>query len=427
MTTPKSSTAATIFHGLDREQLIRIAETLEAENQIGYQFDRPIPNEHTIRVRTDAIHLRLVQLYTNLFTTHWSTFKSTHAQMSHHTGVPPPKQLAITYVSAWFYDLYVTNRECTRRISSEVFSSYYHRDVNYIAGRYDPFLQHLNSIIRPTRITTTTEDALYFPYFRRSPTFNTPHLNILDITGASINTAVLKHLLNIFDDPRNEFSTVPLATHVYGRPGWLFDFRLGEAFAWFPMENNYSYVDLVAPHILGIPCSPRLGPCDIDDSQLFNRTVLPEPPYNMALIRKTPRKFHGSAEYETIETYSRAISFQQFLEPNKEAILAFHARATSREALDIVKKEQEAMRQKQLALSSAPTQPEGSAVLDHNPSDSSSSSSTQSTCKIPDLTLHTYRIRNWCYHAKIVFGKDSQTINKAFRTFILRGNDNPST
>nr|QXV86352.1 coat protein [Partitiviridae sp.] len=405
-TTQKSSSAATIFTGLDREQLITIAETLESENQIGSYADRPLPNDIVVLFRSTDIYRRLVSLYTNLFTTYWDTFKYAVAQLSTQEGVTRQQQLANVYVTAWFYDLYVTNRESNRRISSEVYHNYYSQDVSYIAGRFDPFLQHLNTVIRPTRILNTMEDVVYYPIFSLNPTWQTPGDNIFNIPGAFINHPTLRHLLQIFEDPRNEFSTVPLNTNVYGRPGWLFDYRLGEAYAWFPMEENYTAVDLVGPHILGRPCSPRLGPCDIDDPQPYYRNSIAKDPYRMGYERKTERKFHGSAEYRTIETIKRVIDFKSILDPSDEDKKAFAKR----------------VRSKSLAVKTTQASSSGAAaVLDVDLAEPPREPTNPKEIP-PTVTVNFYRIRDWCYQSKVVFGRDSQTINKAFRSMILKGN-----
>lgn len=95
-------------------------------------------------------------------------------------------------------------------------------------------------------------------------------------------------------------ATVPLPHETLGRPFWLLDWRLNQAYAWFPLEGHFSKEDLIAAQILGIPCTPRLSPCEVDDWQFFAGNALPAQLNVANYKRATPRRFYGAAEYHTI-------------------------------------------------------------------------------------------------------------------------------
>lgn len=68
----------------------------------------------------------------------------------------------------------------------------------------------------------------------------------------------------------------PLITDTLGRPFWLFDWHANNTCcAWFPAEGNFSMEDITLGYILGVACTPRLGPRDVDDWQIFPDGIVP--------------------------------------------------------------------------------------------------------------------------------------------------------
>ena len=399
----KVGPAATTFTGLNREALISIAEKLEADYQIGLSRDRSKAYPQVVHLRTNEIFARLVNLYANLFTTHWSLFQSATNLLYTSTTSQKQLKLARVYISSWFRDLYVSNSDATRNISGEIYDKYYSHQIAYVTGRYDPFLQHLNTIIRPTHVHMIPCDIMYYPVICEKPNWSSETNNPFNIPLGAIDFDVIRSLMDIFSDESNNFAVLPLNTNILGRPGWLFDFHQNQAFSWFPMENNFSSVDLIAPHILGLPCTPRLGPADIDHWANFTNnkkfTITDPARYS----RRTSRTFYGSAEYRTVEYRSQEYNFEQILATpevaKKTPVLTSPppSRATGKEkasgSLPVNEKQ--------------PTAPaDDQPMPDKFP---------------PTVKINQYRFIDWCYHIRVILNSDAQTINKAFRTFIFKG------
>ncbi|PPD78818.1 hypothetical protein GOBAR_DD24281 [Gossypium barbadense] len=172
---------------------------------------------------------------------------------------------------------------------------YYSVERDYSQDRRDPFLHHLLSVIKPTHLFGSLEDVLFIPLICNNVNFNNA-ANPFSIARFIMNDALVQGLLDCMDAKNSKWRTVPLPHETLGRPFWLLDWRLNQAYAWFPLEGHFSKEDLIAAQILGIPCTPRLSPCEVDDWQFFAGNALPAQLNVANYKRATPRRFYGAAE-----------------------------------------------------------------------------------------------------------------------------------
>ncbi|QED42873.1 ORF1 [Dactylorhiza cryptic virus 1] len=373
--------------------LTRIADSLEDEYDIGFHRDKARKHRRYATLRSDQIFERLVTLYYRQFLAHWQIFRrlvesfALPANVENHAT-----HAAIVYISAWFWDLYVSNRKCVEKISSTAFTQHYSVPQTYTDERYDPFLQHLNSVIRPTHIQNATEDAIYIPLLATAVNFEDEE-NPFRINRFLMNDELKAGLISIMELKNNPWVLYPLTGDTLGRPMWLFDWRLNRAYAWFPSEGNFSREDLVAAHILGIPCTPRLGPRDVDDWQFFPGNVRPLQLNPADYQRIQPRRFYGSAEYDTIAVDSITVPEATAPPPPRN-----NPRQKRKTAADT-------------QTSKAP------ATTGVEPSDADSSESHQ----VVEATrrIHRFQLTTWCYHARVVLDQKKQMINSAFRNFLF--------
>ena len=400
-----SSNVANVYTGLNRDELDRIVESLQDECQIGISRDRARSYRRFAHLNAQELFNRLTTLYESLFASSWSAFK--HATLKENKESQSEKITAITknYITAWFWDLHVTIRSSTQRISGTAFNQYFSHPITHILDRYDPFLQHLNSTIRPTHIMLGLEDTLYIPIISDVQDWNDDKYNLHSLDGAECDLDVVYSIIEIMESKRNDWTTVPLSNSALGRPGWLFDYRYDQAYAWFPMDSNYTREDLIAPHILGIPCTPRLGIRDFDEEQICEGndiSVLLEPDL---LERATPRKTFGAAEYRTIEHYVRTIQFDSLL-PRTAPTAARPPKRTR-----VVN---------QLLITERGETAEAASQADEITEDQPP--------EIPQpFDLHTYRIIDWCYFGRVTIGTDERARMNALRNFIFTGAYEPPT
>ncbi|XVE75504.1 hypothetical protein DITRI_Ditri12bG0098900 [Diplodiscus trichospermus] len=283
----------------NRMDLAHIADSLKEEDQIRFTRDHPKRHERYVVLHSQELFNRLYGLYLSQFQASYHAFKTVIEAFPAQGGYKITLQhAAACYISSWFWDLYVTNCESVRKISSTAFLRYYNVEQHFTQQRYDPFLQHLNSVIKPTQIPLGLEDTLYIPLLANNTNFANP--SPFGINGFIMNEALVQGLLDIMDMRNNTWQTVPLAHDTLGRPMWLLDWRKSQGYAWFPQEGHFSKEDLVAAQILGIPCTPRLGLCDVDEWQFFPGNVLPANMNAANYQRITARRFYGAAEYRTI-------------------------------------------------------------------------------------------------------------------------------
>nr|QXV86351.1 coat protein [Partitiviridae sp.] len=403
LTQVKFKNVADVYTGLNREEIERIVDALKEENQIGARRIRAKCYRRYVHLRTTELYTKLVSLYTDLFTTSWAAFKHAPFPDSTESQANKISLLASNYVAAWFWDLQVTIRTAVRAISGTAFNQHFSHEIHHLNTRYDPFLQHLNSIIRPTHIQMALEDTLYIPIITQLPNWeNATTYDIHGLYAEGVNPELVYAMLDIMDNKRNEWSTVPLSKSVLGRPGWLFDYRLGQAYAWFSMDYNYTREDLIAPHILGIPCTPRLAPRDDDDWQPFWKNQAYNDPHIDEYDRITPRNFRGNAEYRTIEHKPTPLQFD-YLIPRSDINVTKRLRTS--QGIDLDKN-----KDKQVAIT------ESSQAQEIEESE------TEEEPKIPDpIELQLLKIVDWCYFARVVEGTDQRTRKRALRNFVFYG------
>nr|DAF42461.1 TPA_exp: coat protein [Cinnamomum chago deltapartitivirus 1] len=373
-----------------RPELTRIADSLEDEYQIGFHRDRPRAYRRYVTLRRAELFERLHTLYVRQFNAHWQHFKRLVESFELEDGYTQHLHYAAAcYLSCWFWDLYISNRESTRKISYTAFSQHYHTQQAFTFERFDPFLVHLNSVIRPTHIQFALEDTIYIPLI--AETINWNSRNPFNIPGFTMNESLVQGLLDLMGHKNSEWKLESLSHDTLGRPMWLLDWRSNRAYAWFPEESNFTKEDLIAAHILGIPCSPRLGARDVDDWQIFPGGALPRDINLNELVRATPRRFFGSAEYRTISTSLWDIP-----------MMVRDASAPSGS--------------KRATLERGAT-PSGS-------SGASLAAPTDDTVQAPEppqpVRVYRFQIIDWVYTGRVILEVNPQKQNQALRSFIFK-------
>ncbi|KAK8628326.1 hypothetical protein V6N13_064035 [Hibiscus sabdariffa] len=287
----------------NQTDLSQIADSLEEDCQIGFLRHSPRCHMRYVTLRSNELFTRLCNLYMDQFRASYPSFKSTIKAID--VPVEAPKgttqlQYAVAcYISSFFWDLYVSIRKSVFKLSHTALLQHYNSEQYHVSERYDPFLHHLLSVIKPTHLFGTIEDVLYIPLLSNDIDF-TNTCNPFSINNFMLDEALVQGLLDCMDDEDSKWRTVKLSHETLGRPFWLLDWRLDQAFAWFPQERNFAKEDLIAAQILGIPCTPRLGPRDVDDWQFFPGYFLPTDIILTDYRRATTRRFYGAAEYRTI-------------------------------------------------------------------------------------------------------------------------------
>jgi len=392
---------AALKHGTSRPELTRIADSLEDEYQIGHVRDHPRLYRRYVILRSTQIFERLTILYRRQFNANWQLFRRTVEAFE----LPPNTQdpllyAARCYVSGWFWDLYVSNRKCVEKLSHTALAQHYNTQIFHSCDRYDPLLQHLNSIIRPTHIQNALEDSLYLPLIDQTINFNVND-NPFNITNFMMNETLVQGLQDVMDQKNNAWTLFNLSDNTMGRPMWLLDWRNNQGYAWFPSEGNYSREDLVAAQILGIPCSPRLGPRDFDDWQIFPGGTLPATIDLTTLQRITPRHFYGAAEYRTISTGQWTIPIQ--------------TGTTTREITEDTRGKR--------PRSEGQASEEVESHMSLTPPGFDTQRAQSRTIQVPSYTtVYRYQIIDWTYHARVVLGINEQKQNQALRSFLFPKN-----
>ncbi|MFQ6671187.1 hypothetical protein Gotur_035787 [Gossypium turneri] len=262
----------------NRTDLARIADSLEDEYHIGFTRHRPRCHRRYTVLRSNELFNRLCVLYFNHFRATYRSFKSTIEAFD----VPAEAPQGTTQLQL-------------NKLSHTTLLRYYSVERDYSQDRHDPFVHHLLSVIKPTHLFGSLEDVLFIPLICNNVNFNNA-ANPFSIARFIMNDALVQGLLDCMDAKNSKWRTVPLPHETLGRPFWLLDWRLNQAYAWFPQEGHFSKEDLIAAQILGIPCTPRLGPCKVDDWQFFAGNALPAQLNVANYKRATPRRFYGAAE-----------------------------------------------------------------------------------------------------------------------------------
>ncbi|KAB2050558.1 hypothetical protein ES319_A13G254600v1 [Gossypium barbadense] len=385
----------------NRTDLAHIADSLEDEYYIGFTRHRPCCHRRYTVLRSNELFNRLYVLYFDHFRATYLSFKSTIEAFDVPAEAPQGTtqlQYAVAcYISSFFWDLYVSIRKSVNKLSHTALLRYYSVERNYSQDRHDPFLHHLLSVIKPTHLFGSLEDVLFIPLICNNVNFDNA-ANPFSIARFIMNEALVQGLLDCMDAKNSKWRTVPLPHETLGRPFWLLDWRLNQAYAWFPQEGHFSKEDLIAAQILGIPCTPRLGPCDVDDWQFFAGNALPAQLNVANYERATPRRFYGAAEYRTI-------AHRQWLLP--QAIIEGCAHAGSKRP------------QPEPSSSSG-----GTGHMEITPAVEPQQQQQQQPTTPPRLiSFYQYQLTDWCYHGLVVFRLSEQKQNEAFRSFLFTGSD----
>ncbi|ALT00591.1 capsid protein [Sinapis alba cryptic virus 1] len=252
-----------------------------------------------VYLKSQAMFDSLVELYSLLFTTQWQVFRRFTDIFVPPANVTATRYLAMNYISMWIQDTYAMNRAALMKLSVVALNDRFPVEIPIVGYQYDAYLAHLSAALRPTLTKHMMEDTLWIPCFTRSPNFQVE--SPFGITGYVINDVIFTGAMNIMKE-RKLWRIIDLPTNVLGRPSWLFDWHDDDRVcAWFPMEGNFTMDDVTMAYILGVACTPKLAPCDVDDWQYFPNDVVPANLDPYAFLRLTNRRFHGGYEIRTLD------------------------------------------------------------------------------------------------------------------------------
>nr|WIL96150.1 coat protein [Carrot cryptic virus 2] len=376
-----------------RNILSRAADKLISSYLIGEYRSNPSLHRRYATINSQNLFNRLVAIYTKQFTIHHRVFKPVLDAFEFPTGSNKYKHAAAAYVSAWFFDTYVSIQESVRKLSGSAFLQHFSANLSFIHEKYDPLLQHLNAVIRPTKLLAI-EDALYIPMFAASYNFNVD--NPFALSGWNLNDEQSGSLLEVMSNRNNEWIITPLNHDVFGRPMWLLDWHQGSAYAWFTAEGHYSPSDLVAAYIIGEACTPNMGPSDRDEWQTWPNNSKPATISIGSLKRVETRTIAYGATARTVQT--RKIKFPDY----------YYAGGPSGQ-LRRKKKKQAATSSKALTQATSEVESQSSPAGDQS----------QETEVTESIELEQYRIIDWCYETKVIFEVRAQDQNAAIKSILF--------
>lgn len=253
-------------------------------------------NKRYVTLKLQQMYNSLVELYSIAFTTQWSHFKPI-ADLINPQGTDPaqaPVLLARLYISHWILDLHNSN----------------HNDSTN-SNEYDVVLCHLNSVIRPTHVKGCPADQIYIPRFAEQIDWTSSATRVFNpfrLENWNYNPGNFKAIIQAIKDKRSGWNIATLTTETVGRPVWLFDWHLdNDGCAWFPKKDNYDLEDVSYAYLIGVACTPHLGPQDMDDWQTVpNETNVNQLDLN-AFRRIQPRRFFGDYEVESYTIHNFVI------------------------------------------------------------------------------------------------------------------------
>nr|WAK97195.1 putative coat protein [Dichroa partitivirus 2] len=286
--------------GLTRTSITRVSDFLQDNSRLNMVRSHYDKHRRYATLHIQQMFNSLVALYSSLFLTRWPDFKRFMDQFNVPATIHPWTYAARAYLSAWIHDLYVSNREAVKKLSPLAFSQHFQHEEVYYLHEYDEFLVRLNASIRPTHIKGIMEDTLYIPLIHENPTWDN-NVSPFAIVNFNLSFDLVNGLIGIMKD-RKGWKISSLVTDTLGRPSWLFDWHSdNRCCAWFPPEGNYTMDDVSIAYIIGVACTPKLGPRDIDDWQLFENNIVPNPLIADNLERAVERRFFGGYEVRTLE------------------------------------------------------------------------------------------------------------------------------
>ncbi|CAH1414356.1 unnamed protein product [Lactuca virosa] len=285
------------------ENQIRLSEFLFTNSQIRTRNIRD-SHQRYVNLRTQEMFDNLVDLYARLFMTQWHHYKKfMKYSFPPPPGVSPHIYAARCYISMWFIDLYVSNREAVINLYSIAFDERYHEELTRVPHEYDSYLTLLNASIRPTHIKNALDNVQYVPII--SDSINVNDSNPFGINNFTPEEDLFYGFTRIMKEGKCWCFT-QLSGDPNGRPWWLFDWHSdNRVCSWFPPEDNYNLEDLTLAFILGTACTPNLGVRDVDDWQFFAEGIVPQNPNPMNYNRVIDRRFYGSYEVRTMEIQTR--------------------------------------------------------------------------------------------------------------------------
>nr|WAK97201.1 coat protein [Polygonatum partitivirus 2] len=267
-----------------------------------------------VYLKRQELFTALVDLYQSMFSSRQRDFRGLHDAFPAPQGTGFYAYAARAYISMWFYDLYVSNREAARAISPIAFTQFYEHEVAQRSHEYDDFMCYLHAAIHPTHIKGISEDVMYIPIINNETNWNIPD-NPFNITGFEDNFDLAQGVLMRMRDSR-AWNISSLVTTTTGRPTWLFDWHDTEmCLAWFPLEGNYTMEDVTIAYIIGEACTPNLAYRDVDDWQNFTGNVIPQNFTTNSLNRVVGRRFYGSYEVRSHEVRMQEIAVGDFTGP----------------------------------------------------------------------------------------------------------------
>lgn len=261
-----------------------------------------------VNLRTQEIFDNLVDLYADMFFVQGNHYRKFMDVIPPPPDVSPEIYAARCYISMWFIDLYVSNREAVRKLSIIAFNERYQGGVFRFSHEYDSYLTSLNASIRPTHVKFILDNALYIPIIGECINLNNP--NPFGINNFTLEEDLFDGITQIMKE-KSLWHLTPLSSNARGRPWWLFDWHVKDRVcSWFPPDDNYTRDDLALAYILGTACSPNLGVRDDDDWQYFSEGIVPLNPNRMNYNRVVDRRFYGSHEIRTLEIETEFNGYQ---------------------------------------------------------------------------------------------------------------------
>lgn len=290
---PKSFSRTTARIITDQLQKIRHAGSMKTSGP---------DNPRYITLNRNEIFTALVELYTLHFEAKWDIIKRLVRAFQTPNNVSSTTYLARVYISHWFLDVYVSNREACSKLPLARNSDHFRQEIGTQSSMYDNYLTLLLNSLKPTRLHGKARSSLLIPLITDRPTWtNNTTLDYFNIRHFTTNTQLFSALIHLMKDPAYGWLLNTYSNDVLGRPFWLLDWHKSKAYAWFPEDENYNRDDLVLAFILGVSCTPHLAPRDDDIPQQYPDNLLPTIDAGYTHNRRIPTQFHGNYSRRVIE------------------------------------------------------------------------------------------------------------------------------
>ncbi|QED42859.1 ORF1 [Amaranthus cryptic virus 1] len=280
------------------------ADYLQDQHRVCWMNHQPIGKRRYITVNVENMMNSLHSLYEAFFRINAQHFARPLETAAKTARIDAFDLSARVYLTCWLYDTYRTIRASVYKLDPIAFNDRYTQEVPQQSECYDNFLCYLNSSLRPTQILFNTAEEMYIPLLSADPLDWTKE-NPFPWTKQKYDYTVFLTVTQILDS-KKLCPMTPLSNDPTGRPFWLFDWHTGsqqtQVFSWFPMENNFNFIDITAAYIIGVACSPKLGSCDRDEwISIDPSKVSPGDIRASSFDRTTSRIWRGNAEYRTVE------------------------------------------------------------------------------------------------------------------------------